>query len=107
MSEFSHSRFVFHVADKPKHATVVAQFDYVPFSRDELHFEAGDVIEVLMKRVDGWWKGRCGEQEGWFPSTFVVEIESDNEPKGNTANGDTRSSPFRTMEGKIMFIVLL
>ena len=79
---------------------MVAQFDYVPFSRDELHFEAGDVIEVLMKRVDGWWKGRCGEQEGWFPSTFVVEIESDNEPKGNTANSDTRSSPFRTMEGK-------
>lgn len=43
----------------------------------EISLEAGDVIEVIEKRVDGWWRGRCQGKEGLFPSHFVVELDPD------------------------------
>ena len=57
--------------------TVVAQFDYAAYSPNELALEAGDVLEVLDKRADGWWRGRCKGREGMFPASFIVELETD------------------------------
>ena len=58
---------------------VVVQFDYVANSPSELSLEAGDIIELMEKRSDGWWRGRCREKEGLFPSSFVVELDPDED----------------------------
>ncbi|VDN26781.1 unnamed protein product [Gongylonema pulchrum] len=33
----------------------------------------GDVVTVLEKSSDGWWKGKCREHTGWFPSNYIDE----------------------------------
>ncbi len=36
----------------------------------------GDIVVVLEKRDDGWWKGLLNEIEGLFPSAYCEEIAS-------------------------------
>lgn len=45
----------------------------------ELTLEAGDIIEVIEKRADGWWFGKCNGHIGLFPSHFVVELDADKD----------------------------
>ena len=82
-------------ASEPK-KTVVAQFDYSASSPMEISLEAGDIIEVLEKRSDGWWRGICRGKEGHFPSHFVVELEAIEDTnlealKENAATGHSSS----------------
>ena len=35
-----------------------AMESFVPQSEDEIGFEAGEKVEVLHKKMDGWWKIR-------------------------------------------------
>ena len=44
----------------------------------ELQFKKGSVITVIEKADNGWWKGICEGQVGWFPETYVrpVPIET-------------------------------
>jgi hypothetical protein len=39
---------------------------------NELHFRAGDVIEVLDRTYDWWWTGRLRDRIGLFPVDYVV-----------------------------------
>jgi len=43
---------------------------------DELSFEAGDVISLLSKDEEAWWKGELNGKSGVFPSNYVEEISS-------------------------------
>ena len=36
-----------------------AMESFVPQSEDEIGFEVGEKVEVLHKKMDGWWKIRC------------------------------------------------
>jgi NCK adaptor protein len=56
---------------------VVAKFNYKPRNKDELELNKGDLVYVLEKEHDGWWKGRCGYNQGWFPSNYAEEDSSD------------------------------
>lgn len=51
--------------------TVVAKYAFEPQHNDELALKKGDKIKVIEKQEDGWWKGRIGNNEGWFPSNYV------------------------------------
>lgn len=41
-------------------STAVAKYSYEPQREDELRLCKGDVVTVLEKSSDGWWKGQVG-----------------------------------------------
>ena len=41
---------------------------------DELSFEAGDIITLLSKDEEAWWKGELNGKSGVFPSNYVEEL---------------------------------
>ena len=51
----------------------VAQYDYKGVRDDELSLKLGDLIEIIEKRTDGWWRGQLNNSIGLFPSTYVKE----------------------------------
>lgn len=53
----------------------IAQYDYKAARDDELNIFNGDVIDIIEKRDDGWWRGQLANSIGLFPSTFVTEIK--------------------------------
>jgi len=50
-------------------------YDYKSERDDELKMSTGDVIRVLEKRPDGWWRGQLNGSTGLFPSTYVKEMQ--------------------------------
>lgn len=60
--------------------TVVAKFAFQPKHDDELALKKGDRIKVIEKQEDGWWKGRVGVKEGWFPSNYIQMEEENSKP---------------------------
>lgn len=86
--------------NKPK-KTVVVQFDFMATSPMEMPLEAGDIIEVIEKRDDGWWRGRCDGKEGFFPSHFVVELDA-NEDVNSEASKQNAATGQSPPEGKIL-----
>jgi len=42
---------------------------------DELPFLKGDIIVVLEKNDDGWWKGDLNGKIGMFPSNYTAAYE--------------------------------
>lgn len=53
----------------------VARYKYASRRTDELSLEKGEEIIVLEKEGDGWWRGKCGIREGWFPANYVEEVK--------------------------------
>mmetsp|Transcript_22403 Transcript_22403/g.41977 ORF Transcript_22403/g.41977 Transcript_22403/m.41977 type:complete len:491 (+) Transcript_22403:108-1580(+) len=54
---------------------VRALFDYTPENNDELELCVDDVIMVLEKQEDGWWRGSKGDgSTGYFPSNYVEPV---------------------------------
>ena len=39
---------------------------------DELTLSVNDEVTVIEKGRSGWWRGRLGDKEGLFPSSFVM-----------------------------------
>ncbi|XP_056103271.1 neutrophil cytosol factor 1 isoform X2 [Rhinichthys klamathensis goyatoka] len=44
---------------------------YKAGEEDELSLQAGEMIEVIHKLLDGWWVVRKGDETGFFPSMFL------------------------------------
>ncbi|KAJ3165914.1 Osteoclast-stimulating factor 1 [Geranomyces variabilis] len=59
---------------------VRALYDYTAQRSDELTFSEGDVLYVLNKDDDNWWKCKCNDKEGFVPKIYVGEntAEIDN-----------------------------
>ena len=53
-----------------------AMESFVPGSEDEIGFEAGEKVKVLHKKMDGWWKIRCGQYAHQIgsPELFLVHF---------------------------------
>ncbi|NXB12360.1 MYO1F protein, partial [Cnemophilus loriae] len=51
-----------------------ALYQYIGQDVDELSFNVGDVIDILMEDASGWWKGRLHGKEGLFPGNYVQKI---------------------------------
>ncbi|XP_022098620.1 cytoplasmic protein NCK2-like isoform X2 [Acanthaster planci] len=54
-------------------------YNYVARQPDELSLRKGEKLTVLEKSGDGWWRGECNGETGWFPSNYVNE-EGDSLP---------------------------
>lgn len=55
----------------------IAAFDYQAQHEDELSFKAGDIIEIVDRPDDQWWRGRRQSADALqqppllFPANFV------------------------------------
>lgn len=55
-----------------KRERVIAIYDFVGQDQDELTLKEGDIIEIIVKGDEGWWKGVLPNgKEGLFPSNYV------------------------------------
>jgi hypothetical protein len=75
----------YHLIEKYK-----AKVEYVgepnPRPRKALLFKVNAIIEVTQKEHD-WWRGKCDDQDGWFPSQFVEEVRQvSSKSKYNTSD---------------------
>lgn len=62
----------------------MAKFDFGGSTDIELQFKKGNKITVIEKADNGWWKGICEGQVGWFPETYVRPIPK-KQPKEEVA----------------------
>ena len=51
--------------------------DYEGEEDDEISFPEGAVVDVLQKRLDGWWLVRYEDQTGLAPGTFLRKAQTD------------------------------
>ena len=66
--------------------------DYKGKGRTELTITAGQIVEVVEKREDGWWfcSGEDGgRQTGFVPATFLESIDDEEEEKTDEADAET------------------
>ena len=61
-------------AAEPKKPQFKAVYAYGGQHDDELAFEAGDIINLISKDEEAWWKGELNGRTGVFPSNYVEEI---------------------------------
>ena len=46
------------------------------FSEDEISLNKGIWVNVLQKKNDSWWLVQHEKQRGWFPSNYLIEVNS-------------------------------
>ena len=51
--------------------------DYEGEEDDEISFPEGAVVDVLQKRLDGWWLVKYEDQTGLAPGTFLRKAQAD------------------------------
>lgn len=49
----------------------IAKYEFGGSTDIELQFKKGNVVTVIEKADNGWWKGICEGQVGWFPESYV------------------------------------
>ncbi|XP_076180388.1 SH3 and cysteine-rich domain-containing protein isoform X2 [Ptiloglossa arizonensis] len=61
----------------PPNNLYVALYNFDARHRDELDLKAGYKVTVIDKSEKDWWKGKClGGRVGYFPSAYVMRVES-------------------------------
>ncbi|XP_034941767.1 uncharacterized protein [Chelonus insularis] len=61
----------------PPNNLYVVLYNFDARHRDELDLKAGYKVTVIDKSEKDWWKGKClGGRVGYFPSAYVMKIES-------------------------------
>uniref|UniRef100_A0A3Q3ILR3 Vav guanine nucleotide exchange factor 3 n=1 Tax=Monopterus albus TaxID=43700 RepID=A0A3Q3ILR3_MONAL len=54
----------------------LARYDFSSRDTRELSLQEGNVVKIYTKSgANGWWRGEVNGRVGWFPSTYVEEIE--------------------------------
>lgn len=51
-----------------------ADYEYTATENDELTIKPGDVITVMIRHDDGWWKGELNGKVGLFPASYVHDL---------------------------------
>ena len=64
-------------------------YQYKAAQDDELNLSKGEIVNVLEKSGDGWWRGECNGQSGWFPSNYVSD-EDMNQPNSHVSSGSSK-----------------
>ena len=52
----------------------VAKYEFGGSTDIELQFKKGSTVTVIEKADNGWWKGICEGQVGWFPESYVRPV---------------------------------
>ncbi|XP_064638712.1 cytoplasmic protein NCK2-like isoform X3 [Lineus longissimus] len=67
-----------------KNVSAVVRYAYEAQKLDEMSLVKGEIITVIEKSSDGWWRGKkkTSEEGGWFPSNYVIDCSE--EPNSNT-----------------------
>lgn len=60
----------------------VAKYEFGGSTDIELQFKKGGIVTVIEKADNGWWKGICEGQVGWFPETYVRPIPEETKEQG-------------------------
>ncbi|XP_071125571.1 serine-rich adhesin for platelets-like isoform X6 [Mytilus edulis] len=70
------------VSESPKVQTKTSKdvlyhvlYPYTAQEDSQLNLDLGDVVTLIEKRGNGWWKGRIKDKEGWFPGSYVEETD--------------------------------
>uniref|UniRef100_A0A8W8LDU3 SH3 domain-containing protein n=3 Tax=Magallana gigas TaxID=29159 RepID=A0A8W8LDU3_MAGGI len=50
---------------------------YAAEDEQDLSFDKGDIILVYEVNENGWWRGKHGEEVGWFPGSYVELVDED------------------------------
>ncbi|XP_046852751.1 uncharacterized protein LOC124446006 [Xenia sp. Carnegie-2017] len=53
-----------------------ATHSYERKNQDELSFSENDIVLVVQETDTGWWRGSTSHCEGWFPASYVEELDS-------------------------------
>uniref|UniRef100_A0A8C6PZN5 Vav guanine nucleotide exchange factor 3 n=1 Tax=Nothobranchius furzeri TaxID=105023 RepID=A0A8C6PZN5_NOTFU len=54
----------------------IARYDFSSRDTRELSLQEGEVVKIYTKTgSNGWWRGEVNSRVGWFPSTYVEEVE--------------------------------
>ncbi|XP_026672719.1 intersectin-1 isoform X4 [Ceratina calcarata] len=61
----------------PNVERVLALYPYEARNEDELSFNKGEVITVLAKDEEAWWKGELNGMSGVFPSNYVSPMSDE------------------------------
>lgn len=75
---------------------VMAMYDYDAGSNREISFRYGDLIQVIGKYNRDWYKGKIGEDVGYFPSNYVYGIQAVDVPTStnNQSDGDWQDTEY-------------
>lgn len=55
-------------------------YDYTAANEDELSFSKTQLINVLDKSNQDWWRGEVNGVTGLFPTNYVKMTTSDSDP---------------------------
>ncbi|XP_067852514.1 SH3 and PX domain-containing protein 2B isoform X2 [Heptranchias perlo] len=66
------------VSAKPgEEENFVVIYPYSARDNDEIDLERGAVVEVIQKNLEGWWKIRYQDREGWAPASYLKKATND------------------------------
>jgi hypothetical protein len=54
-----------------------AIYEYKAQNSEEIELREGDIVIILDKSDEGWWKGQLGHAIGFFPSNYIELISED------------------------------
>ncbi|XP_043559734.1 SH3 and PX domain-containing protein 2B isoform X1 [Chiloscyllium plagiosum] len=81
------------VSAKPgEEENFVVIYPYSARDSDEIDLERGAVVEVIQKNLEGWWKIRYKNQEGWAPASYLKKATSDISGQKITSGQSIHSS---------------
>ncbi|KAJ3441413.1 las seventeen-binding protein [Anaeramoeba flamelloides] len=69
----------------------IKQFKDNPGFGTPLHFEKGDVIELIEKLPTGWWKGKLNDEIGLFPSKCVTKMDTEINSNNQSTEGKNQT----------------
>ena len=61
-------------SEQPERPKFKALYSYAGQHDDELAFNVGDIITLISKEEEAWWKGELDGRQGVFPSNYVEEF---------------------------------
>ncbi|XP_040006619.1 SH3 and PX domain-containing protein 2B isoform X3 [Xiphias gladius] len=66
-------------------------YPYSARDQDEIDLERGMIVEVIQKNLEGWWKIRYQDCEGWAPASYLKksDIQSQKQSAGTAAHAST------------------
>ncbi|XP_051536535.1 SH3 and PX domain-containing protein 2B-like isoform X2 [Myxocyprinus asiaticus] len=50
-------------------------YPYSARDQDEIDLERGMTVEVIQKNLEGWWKIRYQDKEGWAPASYLKKTD--------------------------------